>query len=176
MQIRSEYIAEQQKELAVEGLKPYEIKEIDFDEEYYTIIENHIKQSGSITNEVYNSLTDGQKYHFNKHYNYRGDKIINSNYSQAIKESKKQVEENFNKYLLELEEKQQEQQVRDLKIKEQEKIQLTDELEQLQNKLFDYNKLSLRGKRNINRSEYEQRQTRIRQRIIEIRGQIKAII
>lgn len=94
-QNRKEYIIEQQEELKKEGWKEYEIKEINFDDEYYAIVEDHIKQSGTITQEVYNSLTDGQKYHFNKHYNHRNDKIINSNYTKEIKEDKKQINKNM---------------------------------------------------------------------------------
>ena len=172
---RFEYIAEQQAELSAEGLKPYEIKEINFDDEYYTIIENHIKQGGSITNEIYNSLTDGQKYHFNKHYNYRGDKVINSDYSQAIEEVKKQTDQDFNKYLLEQKEKQQEQQIRDRKAKEHAKKELLQKLKQLKNNLFDYNKLSPIGKRNIKESDHNSRQEKIKNRITEIKNDIKLL-
>ena len=43
--------------------------------EYYNEIETHIKAGNTITLEVYESLNQGQQFHFNKHYNIAGDKI-----------------------------------------------------------------------------------------------------
>jgi hypothetical protein len=174
-QTRQEYIKDQQQELEKEGLKPYEILGITFDNEYYELIENHIKQGETITNEVYNSLTQGQQYHFNKHYNYRNDKVINSDYEQEIRKAKKQAEINYNKYLQEQAEKQQEQEIQEQKEKERNIKKLAQEIEQLQNNLFDYNNLSSIGKRNIKKLEHEKRQNTILQKIAKLREQIKAI-
>jgi hypothetical protein len=45
--------------------------------EYYDYIKMHVGGcNGKITQKIYDSMTDGQKFHFNKHYNFRGDKII----------------------------------------------------------------------------------------------------
>jgi len=174
-QTRQEYITEQKRELEEEGLKPYEITGITFDQEYYELIENYIKQGGTITNEIYNSLTQGQQYHFNKHYNYRNDKVINSDYEQEIRKAKKQAEINYNKYLQEQAEKQQEQEIQEQKEKERNIKKLAQEIEQLQNNLFDYNNLSSIGKRNIKKLEHEKRQNTILQKIAKLREQIKAI-
>lgn len=174
-QMRSEYIAEQQQELLVEGFKPYEIQEINFDNEYYELIENHIKQGGVITNEAYQSLTNGQKYHFNKHYNYRNDKVINSDYNQAIEKGKEQIEENYNKYLAEQAERKQEQETTKQKENEQTIRQLNKEIEQLENNLFNYDNLSPIGKRNIKRVDHEQKQFEILQKIDKLREQIKRL-
>jgi len=172
---RSEYIAEQQQELIAEGMKPYEIQELNFDNEYYELIENHLKQGNTITNEVYNSLTQGQQYHFNKHYNSRGDKVINSDYSQAVKAAEQQSKLDFNKYLGEQQQKQLEKDMQDLKENARTIKQLNEEIEQLQNNLFDYDKLSPIGKRNINRIDHERKQSEILQKISELKEQIKRL-
>ncbi|PGK51827.1 hypothetical protein CN918_28965 [Priestia megaterium] len=46
------------------------------DNEYYEMVEKHIKQDGNtITQEVFEGLSKGQQFHFNKHYNFRQDKV-----------------------------------------------------------------------------------------------------
>jgi len=45
-------------------------------DEYYNAIEKLMKVGGEISQAVYDSLTEYQQFHFNKHYNFRGDKII----------------------------------------------------------------------------------------------------
>ena len=174
-QTRQEYIQEQQRELAEEGLKPYEIQEINFDSEYYELIENHIKQGGVITNEIYHSLTQGQQYHFNKHYNSRGDKVINSDYSQAIKAAEEQSKLDFNKYLKEQQQRQLEKDLAEQKEKKNTVRKLNEEIKQLQNNLFPYDKLSAIGKRNIKRIDHEEKQNEILQKIVELKEQIKRL-
>lgn len=174
-QTRIEYIAEQQRELETEGFKPYEIKEINFDNEYYELIENYIKQGNTITNEIYTSLTQGQQYHFNKHYNSRGDKISNSDYSKAVEATEKQTEIDFNKYLEEQQQKQLEKDLAEQKENKNTVKRLNEEIEQLQNNLFPYDKLSVIGKRNINRVDHEQKQKEINQKITELKEQIKRL-
>jgi len=174
-QTRLEYIAEQQNELEAEGLKHYEIKELNFDSEYYELIEEYVKQGGIITNEIYTSLTDGQKYHFNKHYNFRNDKVINSDYEQAVEVTKKQTEIDFNKYLAEQAERQQEKDIADLKENKNLIKRLTEEIERLENNLFNYNKLSALGKRNIKRADHERKQKEILQTIVELKERIKSL-
>jgi len=174
-QTRSEYIAEQQQELIAEGLKPYEIQGINFDNEYYELIENYIKQGNTITNEVYNSLTQGQQYHFNKHYNSRGDKVINSDYSQDVQVAEDQSKLDFNKYLEEQQQRQLERDLEEQKEKKNTVKRLNEEIEQLENNLFNYDKLSLIGKRNIKRVDHEQKQIEILQKINELKEQIKRL-
>lgn len=43
--------------------------------EYYNLIENHVRSGGKISQEVYDNLTDLQKRNFNKQFNVRGDKV-----------------------------------------------------------------------------------------------------
>ena len=48
------------------------------DEYYNEKIVNTVKNGAIITQHVYDSLTQGQKFHFDKHLNYRGDKIVSN--------------------------------------------------------------------------------------------------
>ena len=74
---RSQYITEQQEEIEATGLLCSEIMIEELSNEYYNNeICDHCKRGGTITIEVYNNLTPGQQFHFNKHYNHRGDKIV----------------------------------------------------------------------------------------------------
>lgn len=58
------------------------------DNEYYNMLCEHIKKGNTITSEIYDDLSDGQKYHFNKHYNHRGDKVVEqTNTIETIEES-----------------------------------------------------------------------------------------
>jgi len=70
---RHEYIAQQREEM-----KGFFISDCildDLSNNYYDYICEWMRAGNSITQLVYDSFTDGQKFHFNKHYNYRGDKI-----------------------------------------------------------------------------------------------------
>lgn len=49
--------------------------ESELTNEFYTTIENNIKNYGTITKQVYDSLNEGQKRHFDRNYNIRGDKV-----------------------------------------------------------------------------------------------------
>jgi len=176
-QTRTEYILSQQRELVAEGLTPLEIKELNFDNEYYKLIENHIKQKGNtIPNEVYNSLTQGQQYHFNKCYNHRGDKVVNSDYSQAVEATEQKSKIDFNQYLKEQAERQEEQKIWKQKENEQTIRQLNREIEQAQYNLYDYDKFSAIGKRNIKRVDHERKQNEVNQKIIELKEQIKSLM
>lgn len=46
------------------------------DEYYNEKIVTPVKNGAIITQHVYESLTQGQKFHFNKHLNHRGDKVV----------------------------------------------------------------------------------------------------
>ena len=67
------------KEELKNDMKEHEILSLKscFEQEYYTETENFIKQGGKISIEVFNNLDGMKQYHFNKHYNYRNDKIEN---------------------------------------------------------------------------------------------------
>lgn len=43
--------------------------------DYYNIVCDVMRQGDVVTQRVYDSLEDNQKWHFNKHYNFRGDKV-----------------------------------------------------------------------------------------------------
>lgn len=68
---RQEYL---NKAKAVLG-KEYKSLESTIENEYYNILCDKVKAGETISEKVYNDLTEGQKYHFAKHHNYNGDKI-----------------------------------------------------------------------------------------------------
>ena len=111
IQTRSVYIETEKALMLADGLTSQEIEGFNstMDNEYYDLLISHVKQGNKISNEVYKDLTQGQQYHFNKHYNYRNDKVINNDYEQELEESKKQVEEKFSNYLVEKETERKEQ-------------------------------------------------------------------
>lgn len=47
----------------------------NIDNEYYELVEHEVKKGNVITQEVYSSLSEGQRYHFNKNYNHNNDKV-----------------------------------------------------------------------------------------------------
>lgn len=72
MQTRLKYLEVAEKELgAIEFKSMFHM----IDNEYYALIEKEVKSGKSINQDVYESLTEGQRFHFNKHYNHRGDKV-----------------------------------------------------------------------------------------------------
>ena len=75
----------------------------------------------------------------------------------------------------EQEQKRQEQEIREQKKKEQARQQLTQEIEKLRNNLFDYDRLSTRGKRNITKYDHERKQAGIKEKIMGLELQIKNI-
>jgi len=177
METRTAYINRNKTELETEGIFFSDCMAIDLGNEYYEeIVIKHIKQGGMIENKVYKDLTEGQKYHFNKFLNWENDKIINSDYEQEVKRLKKISDEKHKIYLQEQEQKRQEQEIREQKKKEQARQQLTQEIEKLKSNLFDYDSLSVRGKRNIAKYDYERRQAGIKEKIIELEREIKSII
>lgn len=74
MQTREVYLEKAKEEL---GEKDFKYLFQSIDNEYYALIEKAVKDGNVLTQEVYDNLTEGQKFHFTKHYNYRGDKIRN---------------------------------------------------------------------------------------------------
>ena len=68
---RSEYLEQANEELG----KDFSDLFASIDNEYYALVESEIKRGNTINKEIYDSLSNGQKYHFNKHYNGRLDKI-----------------------------------------------------------------------------------------------------
>lgn len=72
MLTRDEYLAEAKKEL---GEKEFLDLYIGIDNEYYALVEKEAKQGKAISRKVYESLAEGQRFHFNKHYNHRGDRV-----------------------------------------------------------------------------------------------------
>jgi len=175
IQTRSAYINNEKTEMLAEGLTLSEVNGFNFDNEYYDLLVNYIKAGNKITNEVYKDLPEGQQYHFTKHYNINNDKIINSDYEQELKEAKKLNDEKFNKYLSEKETKRKEQELRDLKVKQRVIKELAEELEQLKNNLFDYNKLSPIGKMNIPEYEHDRRQEKVKTKIKELKNKLNQL-
>lgn len=71
MQTKDEFMKEVKEEMGDDF--PYVIGGLD--NEYYSMVEKEIKSGRTISKAVYDSLSAGQKFHFNKHYNYRNDKV-----------------------------------------------------------------------------------------------------
>jgi hypothetical protein len=74
METKEEYMKEAKEEL---GDKEFSDFYVGLDNEFYSMVEKQAKQGKAISEKVYNSLSEGQRFHFNKHYNYRGDMIHN---------------------------------------------------------------------------------------------------
>lgn len=55
----------------------FEYSKESLDNGYYELIEIAIRGGNKISKAVYESLSNGQQYHFNRSYNYRGDKVEN---------------------------------------------------------------------------------------------------
>lgn len=53
-----------------------DLARMELKKEYYEKIIEWIKQGNKISEKAYNSLPSDLQFHFNKHYNYRGDKIL----------------------------------------------------------------------------------------------------
>lgn len=70
---KNEYIEKQQEEL--KGLMSEISIECEASKQYYLDLETWIKKGNRIPKKVYDSLDSMQQYHFNKHYNYRGDRV-----------------------------------------------------------------------------------------------------
>jgi hypothetical protein len=49
---------------------------VGIDNEYYAMVETQAKSGKAIDKKVYDSLTEGQRYHFNKHFNHRGEMVL----------------------------------------------------------------------------------------------------
>lgn len=72
MLTRDEFLKVAKEEL---GEKEFNNLHIGIDNDYYALVEAEAKQGKCISRDVYDSLTDGQRYHFNKHHNHRNDRI-----------------------------------------------------------------------------------------------------
>lgn len=73
---REQYLKEQLREYLLAGNEATDAILTGLNDEWYNEITKNITQfKGTITLAEYNSMTAGQEYHFNKHYNLRGDKI-----------------------------------------------------------------------------------------------------
>lgn len=73
METRDEFLERSKEEL---GEKEFQGMKSRLDNEYYGMIEMLMKEGDTISQAVYDSLTEGQRYHFNKHYNHRNDKVV----------------------------------------------------------------------------------------------------
>jgi hypothetical protein len=73
MQTRDEFMKETKEEL---GEKVFSDLYVGIDNEYYEMVESQVKQGEAISQKVYDSLTEGQRYHFTKHYNHRGNMVF----------------------------------------------------------------------------------------------------
>lgn len=72
METRNEYLEKEKVELGeIEFKSLFHI----IDNDYYAMVENYVKEGKTISQDVYDSLAEGQRFHFNKHYNHRGDKV-----------------------------------------------------------------------------------------------------
>lgn len=69
-----QYLTEQK---AVLGEMYSSYIEIELKQEHYDAIEAHVKTGGTITRKVFDSLDCNHTWHFNKHYNYRMNKVLN---------------------------------------------------------------------------------------------------
>lgn len=49
---------------------------IELKKEYYKKITEYVKNGNKISTKAYNSLPSDLQFHFNKHYNYRNDKVV----------------------------------------------------------------------------------------------------
>ena len=73
LKTRDEFLEEAKNEL---GEREYKELYAGLDNEYYATVESYVKQGKGIEKKVYDSLTEGQRYHFNKHYNHRADMVL----------------------------------------------------------------------------------------------------
>lgn len=73
IETRNEYLEKAKEELG----EDFSDLVVGIDNEYYALVEKEVKDGKAISQAVYDSLTAGQKFHFNKHYNHRGDKVHN---------------------------------------------------------------------------------------------------
>jgi hypothetical protein len=74
VETRDEYLKKAREEL---GERDFGSMSHSIDNEYYSLVEKEVKCGKTISPAVHDSLTAGQKFHFNKHYNHRGDKVHN---------------------------------------------------------------------------------------------------
>lgn len=72
MQTRDEFLEEAKQEL---GEQEFLHLSVAIDNEYYEMVEDQVKQGIAISKTIYESLAEGQRYHFNKHYNHRNNMV-----------------------------------------------------------------------------------------------------
>lgn len=73
LETRDEYMDKAKEEL---GEREFSLLYAGIENDYYAIVEAHAKQGKAISKKVHDSLTEGQRYHFNKHFNHRGDMVL----------------------------------------------------------------------------------------------------
>lgn len=74
MKTKHEFLEEEKEAM---GERDYNGISSKLDNDYYEMVEQAVKAGGTISQAVYDSLSDGQRFHFNKHYNHRNDKVQN---------------------------------------------------------------------------------------------------
>lgn len=72
MKTRDEYLNDAKVEL---GERVYADLSSSIDNDYYSHVASQAKQGIPISRMVYDNLSKGQRYHFNKHYNHRNDMV-----------------------------------------------------------------------------------------------------
>lgn len=72
MQTRDEYLKEAEIEL---GERKFKHMRPGLDNSYYRNVASQASEGNPISGAVYDSLSEGQRFHFNKHYNHRGTMV-----------------------------------------------------------------------------------------------------
>lgn len=72
MQTRDEYLASAKIEL---GEKEFSRMRNALSNGYYRSIASQASKGISIPKAIYDSLSEGHRYHFDKHFNHRGDRV-----------------------------------------------------------------------------------------------------
>lgn len=73
METREEYMNRAKEEI---GERDFVHLYSGIENEYYLMIETQAKEGKAISKKVYDNLTEGQRFHFNKHFNFRGDMVL----------------------------------------------------------------------------------------------------
>lgn len=76
MKTLKEYLQEQEK-LCIDNSIKFSNDMIEyFKKEWFDLLCEHLKQGNTITQEIFDSLEDCQKWYLNKHYSIHGIKIV----------------------------------------------------------------------------------------------------
>ncbi len=68
METMNEFLERMKKECEENNILFSDLMKVSFMEEYYEKILNHVKNGGTISLQIFNSLDDGKKFHFKKHF------------------------------------------------------------------------------------------------------------